>query len=328
MSKLIGLDVSKDKLDTCWLRDPVSLKKKTKVIKNNAIGHSQLVDWIKKNIKSSPEEIVITLEPTNVYHEALIHVLYDEGFQIFLVNSGKAKKFAESRNIVHKTDKSDSLMLANYGYSCQNELTRWVPEPKHIRELNLMLRRLTALEKDLQREKNRKESSEFGLLSKRVILSLENIIETFELEIKALNKDIDTHINQYPDLKKKRMLLETINGVGPVISKEMTYLFSAKNFKSAKQAAAYLGLIPRFNESGKMKGRTTLTKHGPSRLRAKLYMPAVVASTYNPDIRAQKTRLLAAGKSKMEAIGAAMRKLVQICYGVVNSGKEYQPQTI
>ena len=106
----------------------------------------------------------------------------------------------------------------------------------------------------------------------------------------------------------------------------MVYLLAAKKFKNAKSVAAYLGLIPKLVESGKNKGKTVLSKMGPAKFRAKLYMAAVAASTHNPDIRAQKEKLLKAGKTPMQAVGAAMRKLVQICYGVVNSQTEYQPQ--
>ena len=74
--------------------------------------------------------------------------------------------------------------------------------------------------------------------------------------------------------------------------------------------------------------RTTLSKVGPSRVRAKLFLAAVSASTHNPDIKAQKRRLLAAGKTKMQALGAAMRKLIQICFGVLKTQTKYQPQTI
>ncbi|MGI2799505.1 transposase [Photobacterium damselae] len=96
-------------------------------------------------------------------------------------------------------------------------------------------------------------------------------------------------------------------------------MFSSKKFATAKQAAAFIGLIPQLNESGKLKGRTTMSKNGPSRVRAKLFLAAISASTHNPDIREQKRRLLAAGKTQMQALGAAMRKLIQICFGAAEN---------
>ena len=112
------------------------------------------------------------------------------------------------------------------------------------------------------------------------------------------------------------------------MSRELVCLFASKTFTSAKQVAAYIGVIPRIRESGTLKGRTMMSKVGNARIRSKLYMAAVCASTHNPDIKAQKARLLKAGKVKMQALGAAMRKLVQICFGVIKHQTEYQPQTL
>jgi transposase len=326
MLAFTGIDVSKEKLDLGWLRDPVSNKKKTKVFKNIGKGHQEIADWLIKNTKEKPENIVVTLEPTNVYHEALVYFLHDQGFKIFLANPNKAKMNAKSIGTLHKTDKIDCVSLASFGHARQSLLKYWVPEASEIRELKALMRRLDALEKDLQRELNRQGSFEFSVTSERVTQSLQAMIEALKDEIKKLENDIDDHIDRHPVLKKNRELLETIKGVGPVISRELTYLFAAKQFENAKQVAAYLGLIPKLQESGKLKGRTTLSKMGPSRIRAKLYMAAVSASTHNKDISAQKNRLLAAGKTAMQAMGAAMRKLVQICFGVVKNQTEYQPQ--
>ena len=326
MRHIVGIDVSKDKLDICWLRDAGSRKKKSKSVKNNLKGHAEVHQWLLKNIKENASDILIVVEPTNVYHEALIYFLFEKEFNIFLANPGKAKQFAASLNLIHKTDKSDAAMLAFYGYAQAGTMTLWQPEPLEIRELKAMMRRLDALEKDLLRETNRRDASEISDTSERVLQSLSDMIAVLETEIKKLKQDIDEHINRYDDLKKNRALLESIRGIGPVMSRELVYLFAAKSFKNARQVAAYLGLIPKLNESGKLKGRTTLSKAGPTRLRAKLYMAAVVASMHNPDIKAQKDRLLKTGKTKMEALGAAMRKLVQICFGVVKHQSEYQPQ--
>ena len=191
-----------------------------------------------------------------------------------------------------------------------------------------MIRRLDALEKDLQREQNRQEAALVSLSSDRVAQSLKDMIETLKAEIQRLQQDIDNHIDRFPELKRNRQLLQSIKGIGTVMSRELVYLFASKRFKSAKQAAAYIGLIPKLRESGKLKGRTMLSKIGSARIRAKLYMAAVCASTHNPDIKAQKARLLKAGKVKMQALGAAMRKLIQICFGVIKHQCEYQPQLV
>ena len=328
MCEFTGIDVSKEKFDVGWLRDVKTGKKKTKVFKNTRAGHQQVQDWLLNNLKVPAQDIVITLEPTGVYHEALMYFLHDCGFQVLLVNPGKARKYAESLNQIHKTDKLDAVTLAWYGHAQQHKLTLWQPEAPEIRELKVMIRRLDALEKDLQREQNRQEAAQVSLSSDRVAQSLKDMIETLKAEIERLQQDIDNHIDRFPELKRNRQLLQSIKGIGTVMSRELVYLFASKRFKSAKQAAAYIGLIPKLRESGKLKGRTMLSKIGSARLRAKLYMAAVCASTHNPDIKAQKARLLKAGKVKMQALGAAMRKLIQICFGVIKHQCEYQPQLV
>ena len=328
MCEFTGIDVSKEKFDVGWLRDVKTGKKKTKVFKNTRAGHQQVQDWLLNNLKVPAQDIVITLEPTGVYHEALMYFLHDCGFQVLLVNPGKARKYAQSLNQIHKTDKLDAVTLAWYGHAQQHKLTLWQPEAPEIRELKVMIRRLDALEKDLQREQNRQEAAQVSLSSDRVAQSLKDMIETLKAEIERLQQDIDNHIDRFPELKRNRQLLQSIKGIGAVMSRELVYLFASKRFKSAKQAAAYIGLIPRLRESGKLKGRTMLSKMGSARIRAKLYMAAVCASTHNPDIKAQKARLLKAGKVKMQALGAAMRKLIQICFGVIKHQCEYQPQLV
>jgi transposase len=92
-----------------------------------------------------------------------------------------------------------------------------------------------------------------------------------------------------------------------------------------REVAAFTGLVPRRQESGTLRGRTRLSKVGSSRLRRALYMPAIVAIRHNPLIKAHYQRLLANGKSKMAALGAAMRKLIHIAFGVLKSGKPFDP---
>ena len=324
----IGIDVSKEKLDVCWLRDVGTGKKKSKVFRNQRKLFTDIIQWISKNTKTKAQNILITLEATGVYHEALIYFLHDQGFQVFLANPGKSKKYAEALGLVHKTDKSDAAMLARYGSSQAVDVMLWQPEAPQTRELKALLRRLDALEKDGQREKNRLEASEISACSERVVQSIGDMILVIETELIGLKHDIDNHIDQHPELKRNHTLLKSIKGIGDVMARELVYLFAAKDFKTAKQVAAYVGLIPKLKESGKFKGHTRLSKTGPSRLRAKLYMAAVVACQHNPDIKAQRERLLKAGKTKMQALGAAMRKLIQICFGVVKNQAEYQPQVV
>jgi transposase len=191
-----------------------------------------------------------------------------------------------------------------------------------------LLARFDGIEKDLQREKNRQEKAQISLAPDEVIHSLNLMIEQLESEQHRLEQLIEDHINKHTKLKENKALLESIPAVGNVIATRMLMVIGSRQFDDAHQYAAYLGLIPVQHESGsRVKGRAHLSKAGNPIMRAKLYMAAVVAIRYNPDIKAQYERLTSKGKSKMSALGAAMRKLLQICFGVLKHQQPYQPQT-
>ena len=321
---VVGIDVSKDKLDCLWLRDPEQLKVKTKVLANTVKGHAALSQWLLSNLKVEPEAIHVVMEATGVYHEALAYALHREGFLVSVVNPRFIKAYGDSLGARNKTDKKDSLVIARYGYA--NRPALWQPEPEEIRELKALIVRLEAVCKDLQREQNRLEKSQISQASTAVIESTERVIDELRKEKERLEKMIDDHINRHPGLKRDKALLKSIPAIGDVLCREMLALLRSREFRSGQQASAFVGVIPRLMESGKFKGQSRLAKNGPGRIRAKLYMGAVVAKTHNPDIRSQYERLRARGKTKMQALGAAMRKLVQICFGVLKSQSEYRPQ--
>lgn len=320
----VGIDISKVKVDCCWLREPDKNKIKTKVFKNTLDDHNALANWLLTQTDSPACEIQIVMEATSIYHESLAYHLHQLGFKVCVVNPARPKEFAKSLGNTHKTDAKDSFILALYGHRMSPSL--WQPESPEARELKALLARLDALETDVQREKNRLEKAEFTCSSERILASLSQMIIHLETEKKRLEKEVDDHINRYPQLKKDRELMSSIPGVGPVVSRIILSVIHSRSFNTAGQVAAFLGLIPRIRESGQWKGKSRLSKQGSPKVRAKLYMAAVVSVSRNPDISAQYNRLLRNGKSKMQALGAAMRKLVQICFGVIKHQNEYCPQ--
>ncbi len=200
---------------------------------------------------------------------------------------------------------------------------------KHVVGLRLRLTQPTlALQTDWQREENRLEKARIGHAPDEVILSIHQIKTAIGNSMAELKQDIDDHIDRHPDLKHDIELLKTIPGVGDVVAPRMALLYRSRRFQSAAQMAAFLGLVPKERTSGQYRGKVRLSKQGNSQFRALLYMPAVVAKRCNPDIKASCERLLAKGKSQMQAIGTAMRRLVHICFGVLKHQAVYQVQTV
>lgn len=317
----LGVDVSKKKLD-CMLRNASSGKVKSKAVTNTPAGFTELLEWLSKQDSAQPHVI---MEPTGTYHEAAALALADAGLVVSLVNPAQLRAFADGIGVKNKTDKEDSAVLARYGEVLKPD--PWQPPSPSARRLKALLARRDAVADDLQRERNRQEANDFSPAPEAVRESITQSICFLESELNRLEAMIKSHIDNDPDLRDKKKLLETIPGVGPRVASHMTALFAGRTFERAEQLAAYLGLVPVQRESGSsVRARPRMSKAGPAHLRKVLYMPAVTARRWNPHIKALNDRLLAKGKSKMSIIGAAMRKLAHLCFGVINSGKPYDPK--
>ena len=187
------------------------------------------------------------------------------------------------------------------------------------------LARRLAIAQDLRREQNRLEKADSTDTPALIHQSLNNSIAFLTAQLAKLQQDIDEHIDRHPDLKDDLKLLVSIPAVGQQVGSNLLSVMHCHHFDTAEQLAAYLGLVPVERQSGSsVLGRPRLSKAGPARVRAVLYMAAVVATRHNPHVKALYERLLAKGKAKMAALGAAMRKLVHLCFGVLKTRKPYQ----
>ena len=322
--QVIGVDVAKRKLQAGWLVDAQRHRIKPKAVANTREGWQTLLEWARRHTSASPEQLHFILEPTNVYHEGVAEYLHEAGAVVSLVNPRQLRDFARSLGVRSKTDSHDRRVLAVFGW--QNAPQAWEPLPPEAKHLQQLLRRLDALEADLQREQNRLETAEIQG-NKEVIASHREVIDSLHEQCARLRRQIDDHINGNPQLRHDAKLLETIPGVGKHMCRELTALFAAYRFRTADQAAAYLGLQVVAADSGETTtARPQLAKNGSARLRAKLYMPAIVAKRHNPRIRALYERLRAQRKANKAAIAAAMRKLIHIAFGVVKNQTPYEPK--
>jgi transposase len=318
----IGIDVSKAKLDCSLLLDVASSKRRAKTVANSKAGVSDLLAWCVKQ-HASPYELHAILEGTGVYHEPAALALADAGVTVSIVNPAQVKDFGRSLGVRTKTDGVDSRVLARYGALLKPR--PWTPPAQEARVLQALLSRREAIAQDLQRERNRLEKADATETPPLIRQSLLDSIAFLEQQLAKLQQDIDDHINKHPKLKADRELLVSIPAVGPQVGNHLLAVMHNHHFQSAEQLAAYLGLVPIERQSGtSILGRPRLSKAGPSRVRAVLYMAAIVGTQHNPHIKALYQRLQARGKTKMSALGAAMRKLVHLCFGVLKTRQPYQ----
>ena len=148
---IIGIDVSKAKLDALWLKDTATGANKTKIFANTAQGHAALIAWAQHQTQSPPEALHFVMEATGVYNDALAHALYQADAKVSVLNPAHVRDYAKSIGVRTKTDKKDSGVLARYGATQQPRL--WQPEPTEIRLLKALLSRYEAVNEDIQREK-------------------------------------------------------------------------------------------------------------------------------------------------------------------------------
>ena len=310
---ILGIDISKAKFDLALLID--GKVKKTRVFENNLTGFKALSLWL---IKQDITHLHACMEATGCYGDALATYLVGQGFIVSVVNPAQIKSFSGAQLNRAKTDKADAKLIAQFCASMHP--TAWAPPPMHVRELQALVQRLAAL---LQME--RQEQNRFDTAAPVVQPSIKTVLGTIQAEIKAVERMIRDHIDRHPDLKSQSNLLDSIPGIGvATISRLLAFVGDVHRFNDAKALAAFVGLNPTVHQSGSsVRGKSRLSKKGNATIRKALYMPAIVARRYNPIIKEFAQRLKKAGKSNMLIIGAVMRKLLHIIYGVLKSGKPF-----
>lgn len=312
----IGIDIAKLNFEACMLR--TYGKPQHKGFANTPDGFAKLVRWVEH---LAPEMIVhFCMEATGSYYEALAVFLAEGNHQVSVVNPYRTRHAALAKGSTNKTDTAEAGDLAEY---CRKENPPlWRRSAPEVRTLVGLLRRMQSLKDNLTGEQNR--LGEPGVLAE-VQVSLEKSIAFLQGEIAALLEQIDTHIKGHPTLKEDRDLLCSIPGVGELTAAWlMAELPDVSLFDSAESAAAYAGLSPSPYTSGtSVKRLTHLSKKGNPHLRRALFMPALTAVRHNPIVKALYVRLISKGRPRMVGIGAAMRKLLMIAYGVLKHRKKF-----
>lgn len=315
---ILGIDIAKLKFNACLINKGSKLRHK--VFPNTSTGFEQLRDWLSKQ---DVEHVHACLEATGTYGEALAPCLHQAGHRVSVVNPATTKAFAGSRLSRTKTDRVDAELIARF---CQaQEPPAWTPLPQEVRELQALVRRLEALIEMRVAEENRLSS---GIMVEVVRESVEELLNHLNEQIKRTEQLIREQINNHPTLKRQSELLDSIPGIAETTAALLlSEVTESKQYRSARQVAAYAGLVPRERQSGSSdRGRTRLSKIGNARHRRALYFPAITALRCSPFFQAWAEGLLKRGKSKMSVICAVMRKLVHLAYGVLKSGKEFDPQ--
>ena len=318
MKHYVGIDVSKDKLDVEVMDE--QQRTRTRQVENTPSGWAKLDKWLKS---AQAEGCRVCLEATGRYSEGIATFLFEAGYAVSVVNPARIRGYANAQLRRNKTDKLDAHIIADF---CRTqEAEAWSPPSAEVRVLQGLVRHLAVLEADKGALDNRLR--ERAALPALVVEQLSSQQSLLSQQIEQLKRAIQDHIDQFPDLKRQRDLMDSITGIGPLsAAKLLGECRALTQFDNVRQLVAFAGLNPSHHQSGSsIKKKTLISKCGNSAIRAALYMPAVVAKRHNPVLRAFAERLRAKGLCEMAIIAAVMRKLLHLIYGVLKSGKPFDP---
>jgi transposase len=311
---ILGIDVAKQRVEVALLIDG---KVKNKSFKNTMEGFETLALWLKK---FGISKVTACLEATGNYGEELALYLHEAGHLVSVVNPARIKGFAQSELIRTKTDKMDAGIIARFCLAMKPEA--WIPPKPEIRVLRALVRRADSLIDMLTQEKNR-----LGTAHESVIPLIKDHMDYLNKEIKTVRDQIADLIDQNPSLRQKKELLASIPGIGKAtIAVILAELDNLEKFNHVRELVAFIGLAPKETLSGSsIKGKPRLCKVGHARFRKALYMPALVSIQCNPVMIAFYNRLKEKGKNGKVIVCAIMRKLVHIIFGILKSGRKFDP---
>jgi transposase len=289
----IGADVSKESLDIA-----IADSDKKWRFNNNPPGIKKALEMI--------EEVgpaLVVFEATGGLELSFWYALNEAGMDAAPINPRQIREFARAKGRLAKTDTIDAKIIAQYG-----QVFHPKPQPfPDTQELKEIVTRRSQLIDMITAEKNRLKAAR----RERIRQDIKANIEWLKSRLDGVDKDLDKTIKANPEWRKKFELLESAPGVGTTTAASLIANFPELGMLNRHQVAALAGVAPLNRDSGLMRGKRTVWG-GRGRVRSVLYMATLVATRYNPVIKAFYSRLCAEGKAKKLALTACMRKLLTI----------------
>jgi transposase len=302
----IGVDISKDHLDAC--RWPGG---ETCRVANDASGHRRLIRWIGADVAR------VAFEATGAYHAAFERALHRADVPYSKLNPARVRRFAEAIGTNAKTDRVDARLIARMG--AMIEPAPQEPRPAILAELHELQLARTALMRERTAATNRAGRLTLALLRRQHATRLRQI----ERALAELDAAIAALIASDEGLARKAEILCSIPGVSMVTAAAILAEMPELGALEAATAASLTGLAPFTRESGKWKGQAKIGG-GRGDLRRALYLPALSAARFNPDLKAVYDRLRAKGKPAKVALVAVMRKLVILANVLLRDDRTWQ----
>ena len=268
--------------------------------------------------KYPPERIII--EATGRLEHAFIFACSKAKLPFVVANPIHIKKFAGAIGRLAKTDKLDASLIAHYGEAIKPPLSQLKPET--MRDISDLLSRRRQLITMQTMEKNR-----LKIMPKKIIGTISPILTAIKNQLEKTDEKLAKLIEDSPEYKEKNAILQSMKGIGKVVSFNLLANMPELGLISGKQAAALVGVAPINRESGSYQGRRK-TQGGRYQVRTLLFMAMMSAIQSNPIFKAKYQQLLAAGKPKKVAIIACVRKMIVILNSMLRDGVHWEPEHV
>jgi transposase len=301
----VGIDISKDFLDVHRLSDGNVAR-----FPNAPVGFRALSKWLGRDIP-----VRVIFEATGPYHRR-----FEQAFSGILplvkVNPLQARRFAQACGTRVKTDAVDARVLAGMGRALTLEPDRPIDEKQQeLRELYIAR---GGLIRDRTRLLNRLKTQSLTLVCRQTKARIDQI----KRQLKALQQDINVRLQDCPQRARAQVILRSIPGIGEVAAATILIEMPEIGTLQKKRPASLTGLAPMTRQSGKWQGKASI-QGGRKHLRDALYMPALVAARFNPDMRNKYEAMLKQGKPQKVALTAIMRKLIELANTLVKYDREW-----
>lgn len=311
----VGIDVSKDRLDVAVRRNGESVGGESFVVSRDGVGIDDLIGRLKALVPR-----LIAIEATGGFETVVAAGLAGAGLPVVVVNPAQVRSFANALNKRAKTDPIDAAVIAHFAEATKPKL-RQLPDETTRLLADLVARRRQIVEM-IAAESQRARHITLPRLRK----SIARLRKALEKELSELDDDISDQVRGSPAWAEKEDLLESVPGIGPTIARTLIAELPELGSLDRRQIAALAGLAPWTRQSGQWRGKSFIGG-GRASVRRALFMGAMVAARYNPELKLFRDKLVAAGKPKLVAIIAVARKLLTILNAILRDKTPWQPKT-
>lgn len=301
----VGIDVGKLQLDVYLLE-----RQRAFQCDNDEVSIQQLITRLKRFKLAR-----IVIEATGRLEQPFVRAALAKGLPVVVVSPLKVRRYAAAIGQLAKTDAIDAQLIARFGADLK-PVAHAPADTEALKIKDLMVRRRQLIEMRTM-EKNRRQ-----VMPEALTESIDQLIQTLDEQLKALDRVLDQAVDQHSVWRHKRELLTSMPGIGNTVVYTLLGDMPELGSLDRRQIAALTGVAPYNRDSGTMRGRRRI-RGGRSSTRTVLFLAAMTAIRFNPDIKRFYERLLKNGKHKKVALTACIRKIVTTLNAMLRDDRKW-----